>query len=87
MSDDQKANTHELRREDHTGMSSQDSRNYRASRTGVLFAEITGQNGTGQMNSLVAGEKEVAERFNAAALKAIEDFAFKSDFGGDADAV
>ena len=30
--------------------------------------------------------REVADRFNAAALKAIEDFAFKSDFSGDADA-
>ncbi len=30
--------------------------------------------------------KEVADRFNAAAVKAIEDFAFKSDFSGGADA-
>ena len=30
--------------------------------------------------------KEVADRFNAAALKAIEDFSFKGDFSGDADA-
>ena len=27
--------------------------------------------------------KEVADRFNAAALKAIEDFAFKGDFSGE----
>jgi hypothetical protein len=27
--------------------------------------------------------REVADRFNAAALKAIEDFAFKADFSGD----
>ncbi len=30
--------------------------------------------------------REVADRFNAAALKAIEDFAFKSDFSGDSNA-
>ena len=27
--------------------------------------------------------REVADKFNAAALKAIEDFTFKSDFSGD----
>ncbi len=30
--------------------------------------------------------REVADRFNAAALKAIEDFTFKSDFNGDSNA-
>ena len=30
--------------------------------------------------------REVADRFNAAALKAIEDFSFKGDFSGGADA-
>ena len=30
--------------------------------------------------------KEVADRFNAAAVKAIEDFSFKGDFSGGADA-
>ena len=30
--------------------------------------------------------REVSDRFNAAALKAIEDFTFKSDFSGDTDA-
>ena len=30
--------------------------------------------------------REVADRFNAAALKAIEDFTFKGDFGGGGDA-
>ena len=30
--------------------------------------------------------REVADRFNEAALKAIEDFAFKSDFSGDSNA-
>ena len=30
--------------------------------------------------------REVSDRFNAAALKAIEDFAFKSDFSGDPNA-
>ncbi len=30
--------------------------------------------------------REVSDRFNAAALKAIEDFSFKGDFSGGADA-
>ena len=30
--------------------------------------------------------REVADRFNTAALKAIEDFAFKADFSGDSNA-
>ena len=30
--------------------------------------------------------REVADRFNAAALKAIEDFSFKGDFSGDSNA-
>jgi hypothetical protein len=48
---------------------------------------VRGEDGRVQYAKVIDFDsREVADRFNAAALKAIEDFSFKGDFSGGADA-